>query len=259
MPPQQWQDPHMDARSGYQVIVPTRDSAGWCAAVFGAYQALGVEPMFFYDIRSSDGTLAILHDLGATVIPVEPRFDRVEAILSQVRCHTDAEWVVRFDDDELPSVALVSWLNRSLHSIEEPIVAFSRRDVQFIDGRLCYARLEDYYFHSVDPTYLDPQWRAFRPRDVEFIDAIHTPGFNVGTSHTAPASAFFVHFDWILRSFEQRRAKLRRYERQSPGAGWGYAHFYLPELHSPGDLRWTPIETIEFDRLARRIAGSSTQ
>jgi hypothetical protein len=195
--------------------------------------------------------------LQADVLLVEPTFDRVEGMLAATRDVVDTDWVVRFDDDELPSLALITWLHCSLSGVKEPSLAFSRRDVAFFAGRLCFARLEDYYFHPQDPTYLDPQWRAFRPQNVKFTEAIHTPGFQIAQFATAPSQAFFVHFDWLLRSFEQRWAKLKRYERQSPGAGWKFAGFYLPELHAPEDLRWTPLETDEFDCLSRRLAQIS--
>jgi len=214
--------------------------------------------LYLYDVRSTDSTLALLKALGAETISVEPEFDRVECMLSTPWDSVEEEWVIRFDDDELPSAGLIHWLDTSLHRIEEASIAFSRRDVQFVEKCLCFSRLEDYYFHPLDPTYLDPQWRAFQPRKVDFTDAIHTPGFHVSQFATAPSSTFFVHFDWILRTFEQRLAKVRRYERQSTGGGWPFARFYLPELHAQEDLRWTPFETAEFDELAQRLLTAAT-
>ena len=242
------------ARRNFRVVVPTRDSAGWIAAFAEVYRTLGVRPIYLYDTRSADGTRAILADIAADVVPVEPKHDRVEAMLAVSRHAVETDWVVRLDDDELPSRALIDWLDSSLPAIEEPSLAVSRRDAQFSGGRLCFSRLEDYYFHPQDPTYLNPQWRVFRPHDVCFSESIHTAGFDRPSLRTVPDWAFFVHFDWILRSFEQRRTKLARYERQSAGAGWKYAHFYLMELHAPGDLRWTPFETAEFDHFARGLA-----
>ncbi len=241
----------------YRVIVPTRDGAEWIRPIAEAYRALGVRPLYLYDTRSADGTFAVLEDLGADVAPVTPTSDRVEGIISVSRDVVETEWVVRFDDDELPSAALIAWLDRSLARVAEPSLALSRRNAWVLHGELRFSRLEDHYFHPQDPTYLDPQWRAFRPREVDFVDAIHTRGFTASQSDMAPQWAFFVHFDWIVRSFEQRCAKLTRYDRQSPGAGWSFARFYLPELHAAEDLRWTPFETDEFNCLARRLARIS--
>jgi hypothetical protein len=221
-----------------------------------AYRTLGIQPLYLCDIRSSDGTQDVLEGMGADMIPVKPKLDRVEHILSVTREAVETDWLVRLDDDEIPSAALIGWLDRSVEGINVPIIALSCRYVMLVDGRLCFSRLEDYYFHP-DPTYLDPQWRAFRPREVDFIDTIHTPGFKITRYETAPLWAFFIHFDWLLRSYTERRAKLKRYERQSRGAGWQLARYYLPELHTPEDMRWTPIETDEFDYLARRLVQIS--
>jgi len=237
----------------YQVIVPTRESARWIGSMLDAYRTLGIEPLFLYDARSTDNTFALLRAMKADCISLEPEFDRVESMLSAVRDVVDQEWVVRFDDDELPSAALIEWLDTSLRHIKEDAIALSCRNAQFVEERLCFARLEDFYFHPVDLTYLCPAWRAFRPRKVEFTDAVHTPGFRISQFATAPSSAFFVHFDWTLRTVEQRLEKVRRYERQSPGGGWPLAQFYLPELHVQEDLRWTPFETAEFDHLAQQL------
>ena len=239
----------------FRVVVPARDSAPWIGLFADAYHALGLRPLYLYDTRSVDGTLAALQRKGAEIVPVTPQHDRVEAMLAITRQVVPNEWVVRLDDDELPSAALVAWLQQALAGVEAPCLALSRRDAWLLDGRLHYSRLEDYYFHPQDPTYLDPQWRAFRPRQVGFTDRIHSPGFDASQAGTVPASAFFVHFDWIIRSLAQRRAKLAGYERQSPGAGQGgFARFYLPEMHQAGDSRWTPFETAEFDGLARQLA-----
>jgi hypothetical protein len=234
---------------GYRVVVPTRDSAGWIRAFHDAYRRLGVDPFYLFDTRSRDATHAILQDLGAEMMPVTPGADRAEAMLPATLSVASGDWIVRFDDDELPSAALLAWLDRHLDAIAEPCLALSRRDVLIRDGQLCFSRMEHYYFHPHDPTFLDPQWRGFRPAHVRFSNTLHTPGFAVETFHTAPQSAYFVHFDWMLRTYEQRIAKLRRYESQSVGGGWGLAQYYLPELHHPESVRWTPMDTQEFDPL----------
>jgi len=243
----------MTRMQNYRIVIPTRDSARWIAAFNEAYELLRIRPLYIYDTRSTDATRQVLDGLRAEVVAVTPQVDRVEAMLSVTRHAVDTEWVIRFDDDEIPSRTLIDWLDRVLPTIQHSSVAFSRSDANFRADRLIYSRLEDYYFHPQDPTYLDPQWRGFRPRHVTFRDTIHSPGFSPTQFTTAPARAFFVHFDWSLRSFNERIAKLLRYERQHPGAGWGSAKFYLPELHAEHDLRWTAFETDEFNDFARRL------
>jgi hypothetical protein len=136
------------------------------------------------------------------------------------------------------------------------VVALSRRDCLLQDDRLYYSRLEDFYFFKPDPNYLDPQWRVFRHREVEYNDTIHTPGFKVEPPiQLAPQEAYFIHLDWVLRTYEERLAKLKNYELQKKGSGVNFAQFYLPELHNPNDLKLTTFETGEFDSLARSVAA----
>lgn len=233
----------------YRILVPTRNSARWVGAFYRAYRRLGIDPLYMVDTRSNDGTGELLRELGANILPVAPKHDRVEVMLELARDACGDEWVIRFDDDELPSSRLIAWLNRHIGSVQEACLAMSRRDVLMHDGRLCFSRMELYYFHPRLPTYLDPQWRGFVPSQVKFTGKIHTPGFEFPSYTDAPETAYFVHFDWMLRSRAERMEKLRRYERQSPGGGWGFAQYYLPELHSPETARWTPIGTDEFDPL----------
>ena len=237
----------------FQVVVPTRDGARWIAPFHRAYRRLGVEPAYLLDRRSSDGTGDILAGLGAQVHPVAPKHDRVEAMLGITRELFGEGWVVRFDDDELPSAALIHWLRDNLGDVRETSLAISRRDVVVRDGGLLYSGLESYYFHPDLLTFLDPQWRGFVPARVRFTDALHTPGFEIASYAVIPEAAHFVHFDWILRSREERMAKIRRYEQQSSGSGWSFAQFYLPELHTDEAARWTVMEGDEFAPLLAEL------
>jgi hypothetical protein len=245
----------MGGKQNYRIVIPTRDSERWIAIFGEAYRELGVEPLYIYDTRSVDGTLSELTRINAEIVPATPQHNRVEGIVPILGGAANADWVVRFDDDEFPSVQLIEWLNSSLEGASRRSLAISRRDATFVDGNLKYSRLEDYYFSKHDYAFLDPQWRAFRPAEVQFNGNIHAPGFLVDDDawDFVPAYAFFVHFDWMVRSFAERLDKLRGYELQSPGAGWGLAQYYLPELHAAGDCRWTCFEDNQFDHLAERL------
>jgi hypothetical protein len=240
--------------TSYRIVIPTRDSAVWIGTFAAAYRKANIEPLYLCDTRSSDGTISILKSINADIVLVEPAFDRVECMLSTTKKCVQADWVIRFDDDEMPSTSLIKWLDASLPILTKPTIAFSRRDAFFVRGQLSYSRLEDYFFYPQDPSYLGPQWRGFRPQEVEFHDQLHSPGFSASNAVFAPPGAFFTHFDWILRSFWQRVKKIERYEAQSLGGGWGLARFYLPELHTEHDLRWTPFEDDEFQTLSRVAA-----
>lgn len=249
----------MSTSRKFRIVVPTRDSARWVATFAQAYRAVGIEPLYLYDTRSTDDTLGELMRVGAEIRQVTPAHSRVEAMLQFVPEVIETDWVVRLDDDEFPSIELIDWLDRYLPGVDCPALALSRRELAFVEGQLRYTRLEDYYFNPRDPTYLGPQWRAFMPKQVRFRDMIHTPGIDLQAWDAVPPHAYFVHLDFIVRTFNERIAKMRRYEMQAPGAGWAFAQFYLPEVHVQEDLRWTGLETDQFDQLARKVQALAAQ
>jgi hypothetical protein len=246
--------------AAFRVVVPTRDSAKWIGVVLGAYRRLGVRPLFLVDSRSADGTRGILEAEGADLAEVTPEADLVEDMVWRIPSVTDAAWVLRFDDDEMPSHALLDWAASALPRAETDQFALSRRWCLLSrEGRLRYSRLEDFYWSEARPDLLDPQSRLFRPDRVRFVRDIHTAGFAPSPAMGfAPAEAFFCHFDWIVRAPPARIAKLRRYERQSPGSGGAlFGRFYLPECLNPAELRETAFETDEFEDLARALAATA--
>lgn len=106
-------------------------------------------------------------------------------------------------------------------------------------------------FLTVGPAVdMDRQWRLFRPDRVRLRDDVHTPGFDSTARTRAPADAFILHFDWILRSPARRREKAARYEAQ---AGSGVLRQVLYET-IPHD--WHQFVSLEHPRaldFARRI------
>lgn len=237
----------------YRIVVPTRDSARWVGLLYRHYRAMGVQPLYLVDSRSTDGTAELLRGLGAELQMISPPENRVESMLEMTRDLVHTQWVIRFDDDEMPSAALLAWLDQELAGVHAASIAFSRRDAAWVDGALCFSRMEHYYWLPERLDYLNPQWRGFRPAAVRFSTAIHSPGFDIDDHTLVPPSAYFIHFDWILRSVAQRMEKLRGYERQRQGAGWAFAQFYLPEHHHMDTNRWTRFETAEFDTLAEAL------
>lgn len=253
-----------DENNDCTYVVPTRDSAPWIEEFIKYYKQLSIDPLFILDSRSCDGTEEILRSSGCNFQTITPKFDRVEAMLSSACEFTDTKWVIRIDDDEAPSSALVDWVSSDLQKCDEDALWLSRREVLFSENTLVYSRLEDYYvLHNdpsiarSDPLFLCPQLRAFQPEKISFLETIHSPGIETANCGFAPSEAYFCHFDWIIRSIEQRKEKMRRYEKQSPGGGWAFAKFYLPELHNQSSCRWTPLLSNEFNGLATRLRNTS--
>jgi hypothetical protein len=73
------------------------------------------------------------------------------------------------------------------------------------------------YHEWVEIRVPNPQWRAFRPREVAFNDSIHTPGFVLRLdSRAAGRLSRTLQLDHAL--IPQRLENLRNYERQREGA-----------------------------------------
>jgi hypothetical protein len=241
---------------GFRVIVPTRDSAPWIGAIAQAYGCLGVRPLFVLDSRSIDGTFAVLRGIGADAVEILPAENCVEDIIWRLQSLTGADWTLRFDDDEMPSAALLHWVRANLHTLTLPVVAFARRwAIRAPDGLLSFAERKHLYYIQGRPDLLDPQFRLYRPDKVQYCRRIHTPGFALDDAiHIAPPEAFICHFDWVLRSFDERHAKLILYDAELPGCGGSLSYFYLPEPIPPADRRETPANSIHLQLFSQGIA-----
>jgi hypothetical protein len=240
-----------------RVVVITRNSAHWFGALIEAYRELRIEPMVLLDASSDDGTEALLKRNNIVYARVFPEFPRVEAMIRLIPDHTDAEWVLRLDDDEFPSLALVRWINRRLHRVEASVVGLPRRWVRLGESGHCeYSNHQLLRWHE---QRMDIQWRLFRPRRVQYQTDIHSAGFLVPPgSPVAPESDFFVHFDWVIRSWRERKEKLARYDRQQSGSGYRFRDLYLWETCDPEAHAFMRMETDEFDRLARSLSHPSS-
>ncbi|MGO9771087.1 MAG: hypothetical protein ACLPSW_16370 [Roseiarcus sp.] len=239
----------------FRVIIVTRDSAPWIGIMAEAYARIGLRPLYLVHDKTRDETASILQARGDDVQLISMKHDRGESALSQLPGLVSEDWVLRMDDDEFPSRRMIAFTKATLGRVKEQAIVYARREALPKVSPLSYPRMEVQFNAPLTPFHLDPQLRAFRPRDVEFKDEIHTPGFIPMSMRPAPTSAYMVHFNTIVRPFQSRLTKLARYEKEAPGAGvMAAARLCLPELLSSEELRVRPFETREFDDLARRLA-----
>jgi glycosyltransferase involved in cell wall biosynthesis len=223
----------------WRVCIPTRDSARWIGVFLAEYRRLGVEPLYIVDSRSKDETLAILQGRGAETAVITPRGDFVEAGMIEAACAaSNSEWILRMDDDELPSAALLRWIeNVGVHSIRAAWMV-SRRDLFRHEGKIYYSRRRSAYHHVELPNYLAGHVRLHRTVGLQFSGQLHTSGLaNLGPVGFAPEACFFVHCADLLLSRAQRLNKIRRYETIEAGSAWRFADEYLPELFDFAHLR----------------------
>lgn len=239
----------------FRVVIVTRDSARWIGFIAAAYKRLGLKPLYLVHDKSSDGTADALQDMGEDVRIISIPHDRVESALAQFSDLVREEWVLRMDDDELPSRKMIRYTTRAIGRIADDAICFSRRETLPNVSPLSYPTMEPLFSAPLAPFHLDPQVRAFRHRQVAYRDEIHTPGFAFRSLHVAPADAYMVHFNLLVRSLSSRLAKLARYEKQSPGAGTlEISYTAAPELLPVEELRARAFETREFDALVQQLS-----
>ncbi|RAI41818.1 glycosyltransferase, partial [Rhodoplanes roseus] len=221
-----------------RVVIPTRDSARWIGLLLEAYRERGIEPLYILDTRSADATRDILTVMKADVISFTPAADYVEAGMIEFGSRAaQAEWVLRLDDDEFPSDALLDWVaGATTRSVRDGFYV-SRRDLFRRDGRIVYNRRRSSFTSAARPRFLNPHARLYRPSRLGFHQALHASGIVDETLFGfAPAAAFFVHVSALVTSPAERLEKVRRYEAIATGSTWRLADEYLPELFGTDHL-----------------------
>ncbi len=234
----------------FTVVIPTRDSAAWIGTLLAHYQAHGVTPVILLDSRSTDATREIAEKAGAPVVDVHG-FSHTEGIVQLTKSCVTTPWALFIHDDEVPSGKLFERLRGPQPPAAVQSVAIPRRWAWYEPGKpLAYGR-SDHWKDRTDQPGSDYTWRLFRPDHVEYTSAMHTEGFLIDRWSRFPLDTYYVHFEWVIRSHNQREAKLRRYDEHRYGHGRFFQNMYLPESQAPGIIEYIPFETSSYDALAK--------
>ncbi len=242
-------------RPHIRVVIVTRNSARWLGIILDQYRAMDLAPFVMLDSSSEDGTAELLRRRGVEHATVRAEGPRVETMIRLIPAHVEAEWVLRLDDDELPSRELRRFVAARLRWLQHDVVGFPRRWLRLTEAGICeYSR----HPQIVSPRgVLDAQWRLFRPRALRYRTDIHTPGFHVPAgSPIAPDRAFIAHFSWLVRGAGERRRQVEDYDRQAPQAGTRFHAIKVWEDSDPADHRFAAMETDEFAACAAALAAT---
>lgn len=222
------------------IVVPTRDGAPYAFVIADAYRRAGLSALFVVDGRSSPRyrAEALARIPSAVILEVERSGDFVEAMLPEIARLVASKWLFRFDDDEFPSAALIDWLPQGVASVTRKVIAAPRRGVAMIAGVP--------HFAATVPGLLagDDQCRGFVVEAARFSPALHSPGLDLkpGDVDDAPADCFIYHFDWIVRSRDERARKLAHYQAISGEPLTRFRHQYLYEDFDPALYDFTPVD-----------------
>ena len=108
----------------------------------------------------------------------------------------------------------------------------SRRELFLHDVVFFYSRSPGRFGHPQVPEYLGAHARFHHVERVQYVNRVHTQGFE--QPHfcpLAPENAFFVHCNCLLRTPAERWEKIRKYEQIEPLSTFKLADEYLPELY----------------------------
>jgi len=233
----------------YTVLIPTKDSAAWIGTLLSHYQARGVTPTLLLDDRTTDDTRAIAERAGAPIVDIHG-FTHTEAIVCVAKDCVKTPWALIVHDDEVPSDSLFERLAGSPPPEAAQTVAVSRRWAWYEPGRpLMYGR-SAHWQDRTEQSGTDHHWRLFRPDQVVYTSVMHSDGYYIDRWSRFPLDTYLVHFEWVLRSPEQRAVKLRRYDEHRWGYGKFFEKLYVPESQAPGVIEYLPFETHVYDALA---------
>ena len=170
----------------------------------------------------------------------------IESVLDEALGFCTGDYVLRLDDDERCSPAMVDWLASGKWA-SRPSWKFCR---QHLWG-------DERHFIITPQLWPDHQSRlAHRSLSGGRI-TIHA-GSPHGGGELAPCA--MVHAKFLVKSLEERRAIVRRYDAIQPGAGTNFAAFSVPEdvyeeaaIAEVGDGSIRDV-AVAFTRLRERVA-----
>ncbi len=242
-------------KQDFRIVIATRDSAKWLGSLLPWYRRLDYSPLFIVDARTQDETRDIIRQFGFDYKEFLPRGDYPEAGMLEFGAEqSDADWILRLDDDELPSESLLNWVQEVGVKSKNQCWFIPRRELFVRDENIFYSRSYGKYPLSVFPTELHPMSRLYNRKRINFIEELHTTGLeDLKLYNFAPSESFIIHINCLIRSFQVRLDKVRLYETIKPGSTWQLADEYLPELFSDRFHQASQEGLSEFSNILRNF------
>ena len=217
--------------------IVTKNSAGRIERLLQAARMLADELVVAVDRSSTDATEAVCAGYADKLFRIDP-VGSAQWVMAWMNERCTGDWILRLDDDELPSAGLAAALPRLLRDRECTHYWLPRRWLIGADGARWIAQR---------PWWPDWQLRLFR----NIPSLVYIPG-SVHMGYVVQGAARFLdegslyHLDLVVHSEQQRREKVARYRRLAPD--YDQAAFYLPlpeaalrTLPIPaGDPPWRP-------------------
>lgn len=233
-------------RANYSVVIPTKNSENHIDIILDYYRSIGTRAIVFIDDASADNTLRVCRKQNFHgVETIANAAGVVEAVIEEISKRAPSDWVLRFDDDEIPSKKLMDFADAAIRSDITAKYGFRRLQCCLMQNGLFASSVFDSSDHI--------QWRLYNRRATKYSDKVHTPGIEVDNPVKAPPEAVFLHLDWIVRSYEERQRKVEHYDRYGANLGSMWRHFYILEENEGNLERLLSVKNREFATISDRL------
>jgi hypothetical protein len=201
------------------LCIATKNSAEYVEKLLRVGRSFADEVVVAVDASSNDLTERVCNEHADKVFRVEsPGY--VERILPWLNEQCTGDWILRLDDDELPSVGLIEILPALMNDREITHYHLRRRTI------IGEVRTE---WIAQRPWWPDWKLRLFRniPSIVRIPGRLHT-GYEVQGASRFLYRGSIYHYDFVYHDEQRRREKVRQYEIISPEKS-GSHHYSLPD------------------------------
>ncbi|HEX5416699.1 MAG TPA: glycosyltransferase, partial [Chloroflexota bacterium] len=227
------------------LAIVTRNSSQYIETLLKVGRGLADEVVVAVDASSSDATEEICEKYADKLFKFAP-IPNPERPLGWLNRQCSGDWILRLDDDELPSAGLVRKLPELLRDRDMTHYWLRRR---WVVGRNSQS-----WIHQ-RPWWPDWQLRLFRniPSIVHVPGTLHT-SYLVQGAYRYLTGASLYHFDLVYHSREERLQKIARY-RQVAGDASG-AEFYLTPEELPPAVGSVSLPPFPLDDLPARAPSA---
>ncbi len=203
------------------IAIVTKDSATYVEPLLRAARALADELVIAVDSASSDDTEARCARYADKLFRVPP-LGYIERALHWLYRQCEGDWLLRLDDDELPSEGLAAALPRLLADRE---VTHYLLPIRWI--------IDPERTRWIAQGPWAPEWRGRLHRNIASVvfppTRLHG-GFRFLGQGRYLHDAAIYHLDLVVHDEQRRRLKQERYQQLRPEFGAGHPYVLPPDL-----------------------------
>jgi hypothetical protein len=203
------------------IAIVTKDSAAYVEPLLRAARALADEVVIAVDATSTDRTEAICARYADKLFRV-PLAGYSGPAVHWLYRHCEGDWILRLDDDELPSEGLAAALPRLL----------ADRDVTHYWMPIRWI-VDQQRTRWIAQGPWAPEWRGRLHRNIASVvtpPALIHSGYRFLGRGRYLRNAAIYYLDLIVHDSERRRQKEQRYQRLRPEFSAGHPYVLPPDL-----------------------------